>query len=1500
MRRKLVFIMSCPHMVLIAATILSFTGLTESFASTTHSRATVSWVSAVSGNWSDGTKWSTGSPPAAGDDVAVIVAGTYTVTLDTDAQINSLSFGGASGTQTLTMGAPRVLNITQNANFYGNSEVNFTGGTLHSGSSGTVLQGQFDFSGGTLTGSGGFRLTGVQAAMDLLTSTAKTLDGTTLEIEANMTIDGSGQINLVNGAMLTSSIMGNVIIRTPMTFADNGGGDNRFRNYGTLLLRGMAASSIVYMQVPFDLRNGDIDLETGILDLRGGGESWGGTYALDSGTTCRYTVGTHNFLGTYDSLGDLAGALQFAGATVDMHSSGATFNCTGTGMAWLSGTISGSGTLETQGQFTISGANTKTLSQATLKNSGQLDMGGTGGCSFSSGATLENTVAGQIDLQNDLNIVADASDVRISNAGTFTKSAGSAITYVYVGFDNSGTVNVQQGTLQLRGGGSLSGEFNTSNGALLDLVLGSFTLEEGSSFTGAGTCANTSGTMTLNGTSSGTQVASTTTFELRGGTIQGSGHFDCDGRFDWQGGTITGSGQFTVGSPLIFSGSSVKTLNGQTLVNETSALITGGGSIRFWNDASFLNQASATTEFQVAVSVETDGSNTLFVNQGELSCTHTGTVYFYVPLDQQNGQIDVSSGTLQLRGNSQYQDGTYDVESSGRLEFLTGTHQLSGTLSGTIDGELWLSGASLNVQASGCIFDFANQGLSWRAGTMTGTGTLENQGILTLDTVSTKTLNAITIDNQNRLVFAGTGPFAMQANALVSNQSQMEIQADFTATKDGTQPALINAGILTKTGGASVSYLNPAMNNQGTLQVQSGTLRLQGGGQHSGTYVVDAGTEIQCTTGTFTWQDGARLQGDGRCLINGGTVSAADLATATVDPGATLTLSGGFVGGNGNYQIHGTFDWQGGTIQGSGDFVVGSPLLITTTGSKTLNERTVTLDGTATITGTGTLNLNNNASFLVNPGAQLEIQAGLSISDDTSDCRLENHGNIHVDTPASVYLETELHNLDGHVNVLQGTLQIRDHSMLDNLTVDVEAGAVVDFILGAHHIQGTLSGDVRGTFRFTGATWDVDATGAVIHLTGQGMTWQAGTLAGDGSLANTGVVSFESANSKTLDHITFENHNHLEINGSGPFQFSNGSKFINAATGNLDINSDLTLQLSGMSDSSFTNDGTLIKHGSSLTHIYPDFVNQGTLVTLDGELRFETPFVQINGETVMDGGSLRFMAGGEVFDGVLRGEGTVTGNLWNEGTIEPGLSPGSIQLIGTFQQALFGELDLEFSGLTPGADFDQVNISGAASLGGGIRTRLIDPYRPDPGDRFQVMTFASSSGSFAATTDFDLGDGLEFVLDPYSDHLDLVVQCYLYVAADAPVICDISDTIALEARRLCWTEPYVFTWGVSGPAGAWIDPPDGQFATFHVTDWGVYQIDLEVLDGESTLREATRRVVVFNPDVDAIPGITSDDWGFCLFHWRDSADAFPAVDADESGTLDILDLITVMACYQDP
>jgi hypothetical protein len=57
-------------------------------------------------------------------------------------------------------------------------------------------------------------------------------------------------------------------------------------------------------------------------------------------------------------------------------------------------------------------------------------------------------------------------------------------------------------------------------------------------------------------------------------------------------------------------------------------------------------------------------------------------------------------------------------------------------------------------------------------------------------------------------------------------------------------------------------------------------------------------------------------------------------------------------------------------------------------------------------------------------------------------------------------------------------------------------------------------------------------------------------------------------------------------------------------------------------------------------------------------------------------------------------------------------------------------VNIELGGLTAGTDHDQLAVSGAATLAGTLSVSLTGGFVPSSGNEFQVMTFASSTGTF--------------------------------------------------------------------------------------------------------------------------------------------------------------------------
>lgn len=98
--------------------------------------------------------------------------------------------------------------------------------------------------------------------------------------------------------------------------------------------------------------------------------------------------------------------------------------------------------------------------------------------------------------------------------------------------------------------------------------------------------------------------------------------------------------------------------------------------------------------------------------------------------------------------------------------------------------------------------------------------------------------------------------------------------------------------------------------------------------------------------------------------------------------------------------------------------------------------------------------------------------------------------------------------------------------------------------------------------------------------------------------------------------------------------------------------------------------------------------------------------------------------------GVLSGNGLIAGSLTNNGGfISPGHSPGTLTVLGDFQQGANGTLVLEALGAEPGR-FDRLQIRGAAALGGTLDVRTIGGFVPLANDPINPLVYSSQSGGF--------------------------------------------------------------------------------------------------------------------------------------------------------------------------
>jgi hypothetical protein len=114
----------------------------------------------------------------------------------------------------------------------------------------------------------------------------------------------------------------------------------------------------------------------------------------------------------------------------------------------------------------------------------------------------------------------------------------------------------------------------------------------------------------------------------------------------------------------------------------------------------------------------------------------------------------------------------------------------------------------------------------------------------------------------------------------------------------------------------------------------------------------------------------------------------------------------------------------------------------------------------------------------------------------------------------------------------------------------------------------------------------------------------------------------------------------------------------------------------------------------------------------------------------LDGGTVEGLV---VVDdhGILTGNGTIDGNLFNAGgLIGPGFSTGEISVFGDFSMTS-GLLEIEIAGNALGL-YDRFSVLGDVSFTGGtIRFSFLDGFRPLLGDTFDFFDFLDLTPTFA-------------------------------------------------------------------------------------------------------------------------------------------------------------------------
>ena len=390
----------------------------------------------------------------------------------------TLDFGG--GTFTLSGDAFSGAGVVQ----VSGGETDITGATILSGlaitggvlsvGANTGTAASFTQTGGTVSGAGTLTVSGAASFSggnyDQESGTGKTLlQGTTTDSAYEITLDGgrvlenagtfnvnatSGYGNFYLGYSPTGSVGGGTIKNDAGATFDfqsassiyNNMGATGFTNAGTL--EQTVTTGTTDIQVALT-NTGAVSVQTGTLQLDGGGTSTGGTFTVASGATLDFDAGTFTLSG--GSIGG-AGAVAVTGGTLAIGASftdSANLNLSTTGAGALAlggntltlagasnaltGTINGAGTLKVTGAATLTNLTAGAAgSLVTIDDAGSVTLAGTetltGALQIDAGATA--TISGTLSSGAAVNFNGASATLSLSSPASFTNTIGG------VGFDD--------------------------------------------------------------------------------------------------------------------------------------------------------------------------------------------------------------------------------------------------------------------------------------------------------------------------------------------------------------------------------------------------------------------------------------------------------------------------------------------------------------------------------------------------------------------------------------------------------------------------------------------------------------------------------------------------------------------------------------------------------------------------------------------------------------------------------------------------------------------------------------------------------------------------------------------------------------------------------------------------------------------------------------------------------------------------------------------------------
>lgn len=504
-----------------------------------------------------------------------------------------------------------------------------------------------------------------------------------------------------------------------------------------------------------------------------------------------------------------------------------------------------------------------------------------------------------------------------------------------------------------------------------------------------------------------------------------------------------------------------------------------------------------------------------------------------------------------------------------------------------------------------------------------------------------------------------------------------------------------------------------------TLTIDSGTI-ISGNtasGPGGGVANVDSNGAVTVLNGITISSNSSGSGGDGidQTLEGGGTGSTMTLqGTINVNGGDSIFIGRGTFGstsgtlnltGNFTRDSTSTFNANGGTVNfnGTGTQAIGG------TGATTFNNLTVANTSQPLAVNTNT---NANGNLTINSNAILNPAAGVLIGGTGT---LTGNGFARVTRIAATpdFLS-------------QYTIT---NKTLTNLTVDY-AGSAAQTV-SAISYGGLRLNNTSGASLASGTT----TVNAALTLAAGNLAVGTNTLVlNNGSTISGGT--FSSSATGTVSYNQGSDGQSVLAGNYGNLTFSNFNKTLPAAT----------VGIAGTFSTGTANahvvTGNTINFNGAGAQTVPTFT-YNNLTTSTSGVKTTGMTVNVNGNATVGAGTTLSIASGSTFtvagsltnNSIIQGTGTIVNTLFdNTGTLNPGTSPGILNINGNFRNSNI--INMEIGG-TGGAGVDpnghdQILVNANANLGGTLNVALTNGFTPSPGDSFLLLDAASIVNFFSA------------------------------------------------------------------------------------------------------------------------------------------------------------------------